>query len=544
MPDIRVTRRDFLKAMGMSAALGAVHGCGTPAPSGEPTEAPGVTPGATEAPPPTVVPTPAQGPKYGGTLKVISVQDYASLDPHKTLAANDQNMFDGLFNGLTQLNQMQEGTPSLAHSWDVSDDGTEYTFYLREGVNFHNSREMTADDVKFSFDRIRDPDTASYWGTQIPEMSDVEVVDQYTVKCYLSSPVAYFLGFLAKWKIVAQENMDDIATSAIGTGPFKLKEYVLGDHLSMVRFDDYFEEGLPYLDEVVLHTIMDVTAAYTAWGAGEFDVYWKLQLRWHGEVEESADQYLIVSAADPYNEKVTLHFDCVTPEGLFVDKRARQAIAYAIDKTALANTAYFGRANPNPYSIVMSEDNPFFNAEGLTKYEYDLDEAARLLEEAGAKPGDTWEYNAYAGDPEGVNMGIVMKDALAEIGYNLDIVQSEVGVWVNKFYNVPAPNIISWNGNLPSPEPSDTFQLYLPGTHPGFWEPSDEIAELMTEGRASMDVDARKDMYHEIETVLNDELPDVYPVHRMLPSAAWNYVKGEWQETVIAQHYKETWLDT
>jgi len=531
MPSKRISRRDFLKIAGAATAMGVAHGCAPTPPPAEPTGIPGVTP------------TPPGGPKYGGTLRIISVQDYPSLDPVTAMAANDQNIYNGLFNGLTELDPMHQPVPCLANSWDASDDGTEWTFHLNEGVKFHNGRGMTADDVKFSFDRIRDPETACYWATQIPEMTGVDVVDQYTVKCTLSNPVAYFLGFLAKWKIVAQENVGEIANNAVGTGPFKLKEYLLGDRLSMVRFDDYFEEGLPYVDEVDLFTIMDVTAAYTAFTAGEFDLYWKLQLRWHEEVEASADRYLVISAADPYNEKVTLHFDCVTPEGVFKDKRARQALAYAIDKDALATTAYFGRAKPSPYCIVMGEENPFFNAEGLTKYDYDLDKAAQLLEEAGAKPGDKWEYNAYAGDPEGVNMGVVLKDGLKEIGYEVEIVQREVGAWVSAFWRVPSPNLITWDGNLPSPEPSDTFQMFLPDTHPGFWQPSDEVAELMTRGRASMDVEERKEIYHQIEMVLNDELPDVYPVHRMLPSAAWGYVKGEWQETCIAQHYKETWLD-
>jgi len=456
---------------------------------------------------------------------------------------NDQNMFDGLFSGLTQYDQMQQGVPDLANSWDVSDDGTEWTFRLNEGVKFHNGREMTADDVKFSFDRIRDPETACSFGTLIPEMQEVEVVDQYTVKCILSSPVAYFLGFLADWKIVAQENMGEISNNAVGTGPFKLKEYILGDRLSMVRFDDYFEEGLPYLDEVVLYTIMDVTAAYTAFKAGEFDAYWKLQQQTIPEVEGSPDLYPLYASADRYNCKLINHFDCVTPEGLFANKKARQAISYALDREIINSTAYFGNGAPALYSIEMGEDNPFFNAEGLTRYEYDLDKAAQLLEQAGATPGDKWEYNCYAGDPEGVNMGVILQASLQEIGYDLDVQQREVGAWASRFWRVPSPNIISWDGSLPSPEPSDVFKGFLPGTHPGLWEPSEDVFDLMKRGRASMDEDERKDIYHQIEMVLNDEQPNAYPIHYPLPGAAWNHVKDIWQICGLALKYKRAWLD-
>ncbi|MEA2583291.1 MAG: peptide/nickel transport system substrate-binding protein, partial [Thermomicrobiales bacterium] len=177
-------------------------------------------------------------PKKGGTYTFGTGQGFTTLDPHKPGLLNDQSSHAGIWNGLFKMNDNMEVQPDLAESWENPDPLT-YIFHLRTGVKFHNSREMTADDVVFSLDRVKDTATGSRWASfALAQYDHAEAVDPSTVKIVNKNPFPAQVASLTKVKIVAKENVDAIGEKPIGTGPFTVKEFVQDDRVVLARFAD------------------------------------------------------------------------------------------------------------------------------------------------------------------------------------------------------------------------------------------------------------------------------------------------------------------
>jgi peptide/nickel transport system substrate-binding protein len=304
----RLTRRTILGwSLGL-AGLGLLEACSSAQPStGAPTQqAPAATsaPAATTAPVATTAPAaqattapataaasaPAAAagpPKRGGIFTFGTGQGFTTLDPHKPGLLNDQNAHHGLFDGLVRMNEQMEAQPALAESWQVPDPTT-YIFKLRQGVKFHNGRELTADDVKFTLDRVVDTATASRWASlSLPQYDHSEVQDQYTLKLVNKAPFAPQIDGLAKVMIIPKEAADTIGTQPIGTGAFTFGEYVQDDHLTLNRFADYWDKDHVYLDTVVMKTIKDATAVVEALKSGGVDSVWQLSTPHADEVAKN-----------------------------------------------------------------------------------------------------------------------------------------------------------------------------------------------------------------------------------------------------------------
>ncbi len=182
----------------------------------------------------------ASGPKSGGTLYIGQDFGPQSLDPHNNTAWASTNIYESIYNGLVKWNEDETALePDLATEWEISDDSLVYTFTIRSGVKFHNGREMTADDVKFSIDRLRNPDT-SIFAANYESLETVEVLDAQTVQITLSQPFATLLSFLTNvYPIVPEEAVDQLETQPVGTGPFMFDEYLLDQYVRLVRNPDY-----------------------------------------------------------------------------------------------------------------------------------------------------------------------------------------------------------------------------------------------------------------------------------------------------------------
>ncbi|MGD8587008.1 MAG: ABC transporter substrate-binding protein, partial [Chloroflexota bacterium] len=198
--------------------------------------------------------TATEGDKYGGTLRVAFQNEWAGLDPQVVSSYSSYQVLFNVVEGLTRYDNDLNLQPALAESWEQSDDGLTWTFHLRQGVMFQNGREMKAEDVKWSFDRLIDPATgAGNAGNVGPADTQIEVVDDYTVTITHSEPVGILpqtLAFNPASGIIAQESLEDDGTISIpiGTGPFKIAEVDGTTRLVLEKFDDYWQEEYPYLD--------------------------------------------------------------------------------------------------------------------------------------------------------------------------------------------------------------------------------------------------------------------------------------------------------
>jgi peptide/nickel transport system substrate-binding protein len=211
-----------------------------------------------------------------GTLYVALDAEPPELDPNLSSAYVDRQVMASLYDKLVDLDQDGEIVPMLAKSYDVSDDGTVYTFKLREGITFHDGTEFNADAVKFNLDRYQEEDSVR--STEVEPIESVEVVDPMTVRVTLSEPFAPFLavltdraGIMASPKAI-KESGGRISKNPVGTGPFEFVERVRGDHITVKKNPDYWREGLPKLDKIIYRGIEDENVQYQNLQSGELDL--------------------------------------------------------------------------------------------------------------------------------------------------------------------------------------------------------------------------------------------------------------------------------
>lgn len=256
-----------------TALLALLAACGpaaSPAPA-QPTSAP-----AAVVPQPTAPPA-VKAPKPGGTLTIGTNQDQLGLDPHTVNATASFRILENIYSGLLKVNAKLEVQPDLAESYKV-DSPTQYTFILRKGVKFHSGRELKAADIKYSIERIKNPDNKSPRANNFAAIDSIETPDDYTVVLKLKNPFSPLLAILADrtTAIVAKETVEanggKLDKVANGTGPFKLKEYVQNTKTVIEKNPDYFIKGQPLLDQVIYQPIPDATARSTAVRTGTVDI--------------------------------------------------------------------------------------------------------------------------------------------------------------------------------------------------------------------------------------------------------------------------------
>jgi peptide/nickel transport system substrate-binding protein len=297
------------------------------------------------------------GPKVGGTLRAAFQNEWAGLDNHTVSSYSSYQILNNVVEGLTFFDDELNLVPWLAESWEQSEDGLTWTFKLREGVKFHNGREMTADDVKWSFERLIDPATGAGNAARVgPPETQIEVIDPYTVAITHPEPFGIFpqsLGFDKSTGIVAQESLEDDGTIAvpIGTGPFKISEVEGTTRLLLEKHDEYWQEGLPYLDAIEITPIPDDTVRETALRGGEVD--WILAIAPQNFDSLNDDPNIVVATAPQ------LSYDYIginlTREP-FSDVRVRQAIALALDRQELCDAGFFG---PVSYTHLTLPTTPY-----------------------------------------------------------------------------------------------------------------------------------------------------------------------------------------
>src|SRR5215204_6978022 len=206
-------------------------------------------------------------PTPGGILKVGLQADPTALDPHKQSLTAIWHVIEHIYNGLTRITKPDLTIePGLAEGWEISEDGMSYMFVLREGVTFHDGTPLKASDVKFTFERLVDPATASPGASELASMKSIEASDDRTVVMTLNAPDASLLAALAGGTCVifseefVKANNNDVSQVAMGTGPFKFVEYVPNTRIVLERNENYWEEGLPYLDGIEMTIASDDTA--------------------------------------------------------------------------------------------------------------------------------------------------------------------------------------------------------------------------------------------------------------------------------------------
>ncbi|MBV7335168.1 ABC transporter substrate-binding protein [Chloroflexi bacterium TSY] len=193
----------------------------------------------------------------GGTLTIGLTQALDNFDPHWNQLMAYQNLVaQNVFDHLTIIGPDMTVQPGLAESWEISDDGTEYTFHLRSDAAFHNGRAVTAEDVVFSFTRTIEQEAT--FASKMEPIETIEAVDEQTVRMVLNRPVAPWLEEVSLIAIVAEESADDLEKEPLGSGPFKFVEWIPNDRIVLEKNPDYDLADAPMLDQIVLKILPDM----------------------------------------------------------------------------------------------------------------------------------------------------------------------------------------------------------------------------------------------------------------------------------------------
>ena len=350
------------------------------------------------------------------------------LDPTSAAAgAIDQVLYSNVFEGLTRFQSDGAIVPGLAKSWEVSEDGTVYTFALQDGVSFHDGTTMDAEDVKFSLDRARAEDSTNAQKALFAGITDVTVIDPLTVQITLSEPNGN-LPFNLAWGdavIVAPESIDAIKTTPIGTGAFKFDTWVQGDRIELVKNADYW--GTPAaLDTAVFKFISDPTAAFAAMMAEDIDAFSGFPAP-ENLPQFDADPRFQVLVGSTEGETILSTNNKAEP---FTDVRVRQALAHAIDRQAIIDGAMFGYGTP--IGTHFAPHHPDY-VDLTANSTYDPDKARALLDEAGL--GDGFTTTLHLPPPSYARRGgEIIAAQLAAVGINAEIINVEWAQWLETVF--------------------------------------------------------------------------------------------------------------
>ncbi|WP_033068719.1 ABC transporter substrate-binding protein [Thalassospira australica] len=456
-----------------------------------------------------------------GVLVVGQIAEPKSLDPAAVTAVNDFRILMNVYDGLVRY---KDGTlevePALAESWTISDDGTVYTFSLREGVTFHDGTPFNADAVKYNFDRMLDENHPEHDTGPFPlsfffsAVEEVEVVDDLTVKFQLNAPYAPFLSNLAypTGLIVSpsavREGGADYGRNPVGTGPFKFAEWESNAKVVVVRNDDYWEDAAK-LEAVVFRPITDANTRVAELMAGGIDLMVEVPPDSLTQLSGDAN-FSVYEQAGPHLWFLILNLK----EGPFQDKRVRQAINYAIDKKALVENVLQGTAEiatgPTPPAFAWAYN------EQLQPYPHDIEKAKQLIKEAGAEGAEVTFYVTEGGsgmlDP--VPMGAAIQADLAQIGLTVAI---ETYEW-NTFLGKVNPGLegkadmaeMAWMTNDPDTLPYLALRTDAwpdkGGFNSGYYS-NPEVDKLLEAARSSTDQAERAKLYREMQEIVYDDAP-------------------------------------
>ncbi|HXH84116.1 MAG TPA: ABC transporter substrate-binding protein [Candidatus Tectomicrobia bacterium] len=485
--------------------------------------------------------------KRGGTITVGNDEDAVGLDPHLSVAFASQQFYELVYNGLVRFNARGEIEGDLAAAWEIPSPTT-YVFRLRKGVKFHNGREMVADDVKYSIDRVRDPKNGSVLRSIYTPVEAVDVVDPHTVRLRLSQPSASLLSMLATRAsyVVPREEVEKHGTLqkvAVGTGPFKLVEHVPGDHARYVRHDAYFEAGKPYLDGVRINVIKDESSRLAALRRGAIDLTWIKD----PAVEELARKEKgVVAAETPEARQLFVWLN--TRQAPFNSVKLRQAVAAALDRKAIIDAVLLGRGKLStllppaavPYVLSQAE------MAALPFYTQDAALVKRLLAEGGQPNGFEFTLRTSPHSPDYVPAAQVMQRQLARVGITMKIEQMEWGALLKlartggEFDAIAFARI--W---YPDPEGYAYDTLHSKGSFNVGGYSNAESDRLLEEQRATVDVAKRAAIWKDLQRLWAQDVPIVLPYAMRTRYNTWQaHVKGFQPMANSSRIYlRETWLE-
>lgn len=438
------------------------------------------------------------------TVLRIGSEAIVQTDPALISSDPEVSVANAVYDYLVDVDADNTIQPRLATDWAVSDDGLTYTFTLTQDAVFHDGTPLTAQDVVYTFNRLRDPEADYPTEDLYSNIVDIQATGEYEVTFTLENTNPFFLFDLSdNHALIVKDGTTD-ATDFNGTGPFEVVNYSTEDRIEMVANEDYLVEGQPAVDRLVMIFFSDRAAAVDALRTGQVDIVMSLPTPIFQSLEgvEGVEQLMVPTNAFPV---VRLRAD--QPPG--DDPRVMQAMRHAIDREAIFQLVQQGMGaigRDTPIGPLYTE----FYTEDIPLPEHDVQRARDLLAEAGYPEGLDLTLRL----PEAQNfpdLAVVLKDQLAEAGFNIEVSVEPEGVYYGENGWLEAAFGITGWGSRPYPQ----FYLDVMLVCGAKWNEShfcdEEFDRLAQTASTTTDKQEQIQAYHEIQRILIERGPIIVP---------------------------------
>lgn len=448
-----------------------------------------------------------------------------TLDPaYLQRVLSDWPVMNSIFNGLVKYEPGTfEVVPDLAEEWEISEDDMEITFQLKEGIEFHNGYgEFTAEDVKFSFERIIAEAANSPEAQSFSNLERVEIVDKYTVKLILTQPMGrlftstlpFNAGLIVSKKAVEEMGREEFASNPVGTGPYVFEEWDVNNNISLQKNENYFETEAEY-GEIVFMPMSDPTSQELALQSGEIDIG-QLTLDNFDQISQMEE-----FKAEIYPDLAIQYVAFNTSKEPLNNKKLREALRYIIKPEEILVGAFAGKAE-KAYSILLEDMTGYWKAPAFNLKEVGEDYVWDLLAEAGYPDGEGLELEYVTDATEERRLiGALIQDQLSRFNIDLNIEALEVGPKIDRWQE--GSYDITYARFTNTVDPGYNFQWNLTeqiGKWNLFHWSNEEYDNLWQEAETTLNSDQRAENYEKMQKLMHDDSIGIWVTHGV-KTPAW-----------------------
>ncbi|MFC3419972.1 glutathione ABC transporter substrate-binding protein [Salinicoccus hispanicus] len=441
-------------------------------------------------------------------ITVAIEQNFVTMDPHD--ASDTVSIFGlkSMYESLVTFDEDGEIVPALAEEYDVSEDGLEYHFKLREGVTFHSGEAFNAETVQANYERIMSGNLSAERNFQY--IDSVETDGDYDITFNLTEP---FSAMLNKFTMVPMTSVQSIEEETVGsepdgTGTFKFVEWQQGTTLTVEKFDEYWDEGSTNVDTLTFQPVAENGSRVAMLQTGEADFIYPLPQQNASDLENE-EGILVEESPSSIARYVSIN----TYKDPYTDLKVRQAMNHAIDQETFIQVVKNGFGNP--LDSTMASETQYYESQEM--YEYDVEKARQLLEEAGYADGfeaEIWGNNSS----ESIKGMEFVQQQLAEVGIDVEVKSMEEGTLSDEIYTPETPDdakvqmwYVSWS---PSSRDADgaTRSLfsneYFPpnGANTAYYD-NEEVTEWIKEANLTTDESEQQEIYSNIQSTVYQDAP-------------------------------------
>jgi peptide/nickel transport system substrate-binding protein len=494
---------------------------------------------------------PAETPQSGGTLTILYARAVVSLDPHRDAGAGGIPILNHILESMVGTDDHGAIIPMLATAMpEVSGDGLEYTFALRKGVKFHDGTDFTAEAVKFTFERILNPDVSTQSRRVGEFIEGVSVLDPYKVKIRLKRPWADFLTMMAEDKVfdiihpesVKKLGKDFGVTGIVGTGPFKFVEWKKGATVVLEKNRHYWKNDLPYLDKIVWREIPEDATRLLGFLSGEGDVLLQVSFKDVADLKKKKGVKILEQAS---GEHVGIWFN--TRKAPVNDKRVRQALSMALDRKAVMDSVFYGLGTTSKSYLP-----PFFKEYQGVRDPYDLKEAQRLMEACGYTRSNPLKFELmYRAEEAFQDVATLVQAMWAQVNVKVDL-KPITGTGIQQAIMGDDPPYTAMCMRITGGMPifDHAYRVYSSASYwnamgynkkGGYQNPRAD--ELLTKAAAEVDKEKAKKIYRDLTEILfYEDVPIAYIGAPSNVDVVYDHVRGWVPDEIDYSTHARVWL--